>query len=332
MHLQKLLAQAKQVFDGLDNDRLLQENGSLSGIVALGYAYLNWEKGVDLLRAVFRAQRSDGCLPGGEDLCQFPVYGFLLAGFYELAPDEQSARDLLTEMFPKVVSTHRYFYHERDPEEEGLIVLVDNFENLLAGTDAWPGLGVAGAGQELRIQDPLFNALLVWSNECLLDIGNLLGQDVVELLEWNELTVYSMNDKLWDEGQGLYRAFDLQTADWVPGDCLLGILPLIGEIPDQDQAELMLQTLRSKRYDPLDQRMGATAGQSILAHWLLYHGLWRFGMTAAANKIRHESLSLMAKEGFRAAYCNGTCDADAGNTDVFLPAAALCLTWLMEEN
>lgn len=273
----------------------------------------------------------------GKTLLQPPLFGCLLAGFYELAPNEKAALDFLKKNYSQVFDFHSFLYRERDPEEDGLLVVTHPEEDLLLQNrdkrselrpipSVWPG------GR----QDPLFNALLVWSNECLLDIGNLLGADVTDILLWNELTTFSLNDKLWSEADGSYKPFDLEEQASFPTEGLGGFLPLIGEIPDQDQAEVVLETLKSSAFTYLLRPLPAEEDYdfppdtriSIPANWLLYHGLWRFGMTAAATKVKTFSLAVMERYGFREYYELSAVDSE-GDSE-YAPAAALYLAWMGE--
>ena len=67
-----------------------------------------------------------------------------------------------------------------------------------------------------------------------------------------------------------------------------------------------------------------------MANWLLYHGLGRYGMHAAAEKLKKDALQLMADQGFREAYhpVTGNTVPDADIPD--LTAAAFCAYWLNE--
>ncbi len=87
-------------------------------------------------------------------------------------------------MYKKVLAKHKNLYDLFDPLEEGL-----------------PATG--------NIQDPLFLMALTWSNESLIHLGHMLNFDVLDVIQWHELTIYSMNDKLWDDECGGYQLYNL---------------------------------------------------------------------------------------------------------------------------
>ncbi len=164
------------------------------------------------------------------------------------------------------------------------------------------------------IQDPLFNGLLAWSNECLIRIGGMLKEDVAEIIQWQELTHYSMNDKLWDEERGLYNAYDLRNDELIPVHTSSGLMPLCGDVPTQEQAEQMLLTLESEMFGGKRDDIYLCPTYSLLAedvnfkkywrgpvwinmNWLLYHGLRRYDMDEMAERVRQHSLELLDKYG-----------------------------------
>lgn len=308
--------------------------------VILGYTYLDWKRGIALMKRVLeRVGSGEGrsaegiCLPP-------PILGCLLAGIYETAPDEAAALSFLNTAFAQIVDFHRYLYQSRDPEEDGLLVITTNEEHLLWAIENYESdilqTRVKTAGP---IQDTLYNALLIWSNECLIEIGAMLGENVGEIIEWNELTTYSFNEKLWNEEQGIYQSYNISNGTFIPTRDLLGALPLIAEIPDQDRAEMILDKLMNgtEKFlfappgEPTDPNE-ARAIVSVPANWLLYHGLWRYGMIGEAEKIRSFSLALVGRSGFREYYESGAgLTAGPDPADLYLPTAALYLAWMEEE-
>lgn len=265
-----------------------------------------------------------------------PVYGFVLWRLYEIADDKGRAKSFLREMYPQVMQLHRYLYQFRDPLEEGLVsicyasetgcgfaspemavakghVAVDSgAEDRFARDGAfYPQLAAEGF---IGIQDPFFNGLLAWSNECLIRIGSLLGDDVSEAIQWDELTKYAMNEKLWDEARGLYQAYHLEAGQVIPTTGLAGLIPLCGEVPIQEQAEQMLSMLESPAFggrrtdtflcpshplpaSTLQDTNYRSCPVQIKYNWLLYHGLLRYDMQQMAERIRQHSVELLHQYG-----------------------------------
>ncbi|MBR9920762.1 MAG: glycoside hydrolase [Bacteroidetes bacterium] len=201
------------------------------------------------------------------------------------------------------------------------------------------------------IQDPLFNGILAWSNESLIEIGGMLGEDVSDLVAWNELTVYSMNDKLWNEETGNYDAWDLANDQRLACNTSSGILPMCGLVPTQEQAEMILLKLESSLYSGtaenptfwcptyqldqknLDYEKYWRGPIWINMNWLLYRGLLRYDMVEAAERVRTDSLQLLANHGFFEYFDprRNQQGPAAYGTKQFSWSAALCLDFLKEE-
>ena len=265
-----------------------------------------------------------------------PVYGFVLWRLYEIADDKGRAKSFLREMYPQVIQLHRYLYQFRDPLEEGLVSIcypsemgfgfagpeiveaeghaavdIGAKDRFARGGAFYPQVAAEGF---IGIQAPFFNGLLAWSNECLIRIGSLLGDDVSEAIQWDELTKYAMNEKLWDQARGLYQAYHLEAEQVIATTGLAGLIPLCGEVPIQEQAEQLLSMLESpvfggKRTDTFlcpSHPLPASALQNpdyrscpvqIKYNWLLYHGLLRYDMQQMAERIRQHSLELLHQYG-----------------------------------
>ena len=196
------------------------------------------------------------------------------------------------------------------------------------------------------IQDPLFNGILSWSTEALISIGSHIGADIAEPLQWHELTIWSMNDKLWNEEAGIYGAYDLREEALVSVKTASGLMPLCGEVPTQEQAETLLRTLESAAF-------GGTGAETWLCptydleapdinyqkycrgpvwinlNWLLYKGLLRYDMKQMADKVRQHSLELLAQNGLHEYFDPRREAEDAGcGTGQFSSSAALAIDLL----
>ncbi len=201
----------------------------------------------------------------------------------------------------------------------------------------------------VRVQDPFFNAILSWSNEAMIEIGRILKEDVTDFVLWNELTVYSMNEKLWDEEQGIYNAYDLVNKRFIPGDTLSGMLPIMTDVPDIDQAENILRNIKDEffsgtnenpmylcpTYDVTAENIQLGKKQrgavSIYQNWLLYQGLKRFEMTTIAQKVKSDSLELAGKYGFCESFNGKRNVASTPSLSDDSTCAAILLDFLLEE-
>jgi len=200
------------------------------------------------------------------------------------------------------------------------------------------------------VQCPLFNGILSKSNEALIKIGALLGEDIAEILQWHELTLFSLNEKLWDEEWGLYNAFDLRHNCLLPVETSSGILPLFGNVPTQDQAEQTLRLLKHPAFGGTpDNPVWRCPTYSLLAddvdferywrgpvwinmNWMLYHGLRAFDFNQLAEQVREDSLELLSRFGFYEYFDprkSVTTDNGYG-TPQFSWSAALCIDFLSD--
>lgn len=278
---------------------------------------------------------SDGAL-----LCP-PFTGIVLWNLYQQMEDRTLVRQVLSSFFPQAVLHHRHWYNNRDSKDEGLLCLVHPNESPLPKALTWDDLldnrparkvesatekryryGGATSGRTseevlsdisgFAVQDPFHNALLCLSNECLIRIGEVLRKDVLELVEWNELSVFSMNDKLWDEEYGIYRAYDMVEGKTILSGSVSGIMPMIAAIPTQEQAEAMRATLTAN-FIREGYRMIAT--NSLYAdrtevdkpyrgaihlwyNWLLFQGLRRYDFEDLALILLKDTLDLVEEYGF----------------------------------
>ena len=132
----------------------------------------------------------------------------------------------LHEIFHFITDYHRFLYQKYDIGNEGLVYTKQKINNKV-----------------FIVQDPLFNSILTWSNECLIKIGQMLDEDLSEIMEWYELSIHCMNEKLWNEGTKQYDLYDLNSDKTIESTQFVGISPLMGGIPTQEQAEDMIHAI-----------------------------------------------------------------------------------------
>jgi neutral trehalase len=165
--------------------------------------------------------------------------------------------------------------------------------------------------------------------------------DVSSIIDGLDLTIYSLNEKLWDEEYGIYRSYNLVQNDSILSGSIGGLLPLVGGIPNQEQAEMIRQALEANFIQSdywwlptyslnspqiLSDQLGQGSVDPIV-NWLMYYGLLRYDFTDLAELLRRNTLLLIKEYGFYSAY-----DAkkqDIGNVGLgsgnFGPAAAVYL-------
>jgi hypothetical protein len=197
------------------------------------------------------------------------------------------------------------------------------------------------------VQDVLFNTLLCQANRDLAEIARLIEEDPSPLEVRANRTARVINEKLWDEEHGIYLDFDLVTNEPIRVYAAGGFSPLYAGVPDEDQAQRMLDMLRTAGFG-LGTRMGYPVpsydrygyGFSpeqywrgpvwVNINWLLLRGLQRYGFDEQAESLRQATLDLIRLGGFHE-YFHPTTGYGFGS-HLFSWTAALLLDILLEED
>jgi hypothetical protein len=162
------------------------------------------------------------------------------------------------------------------------------------------------------IQDVLFNAMLIRSNEGLMELAGLLGYDTSEIADWNRRSVQSLNEKCWDAGSGFFYDIDMKQDKQIPIKVSNGFMPLFAGACTQAQAELLRDRLSvyfkdggftlcpscavdEAAFNPVKYWRGPIW---INVNWMLYHGLKRYGFHEEAGQVMEDSKRLIEETGF----------------------------------
>ncbi len=164
------------------------------------------------------------------------------------------------------------------------------------------------------VQDPLFNSMLVASNNSLIRLGKHFGssQDVKRLEKWNKKSISAFNKKLFDNNAGIYRHFDLRSNRWLDGLTSSGFAPLFAGIPSRQQMKKMLIALErfsrdgkyffTPSFDPENARFEPKRYWRgpvwVNMNWLIFEGLKSYGESTWACKIKEDTLQMVRKQGF----------------------------------
>lgn len=306
-----------------------------------GYAQIDVDKAVRLLEYLFSTQLDNGMLPDrinstNLDIVSPPIQGVMLWKLYDAIADKKKGRSILIQLYPKIIEWHRYLYDNNDPEEEGLISIKHPFETL-----DWPSWKKNNDGDvsSVCLQEPLYNTLLIWSNECLIQLGSIINADISEPLNWHELGIYTFNEKLWNNAIGIYQSFDLINNELTDAITAIGLMPMCGEVPVQEQAEMLLLTLAGDAFGgeigpdylcPIFNLQDTKEKAIMLElNWLLYQGLLRYDMKGMAKKIRTHSQQMITKQGFKRRYSTNRNDSlKPDEASAYAVSAALIVDWL----
>lgn len=168
------------------------------------------------------------------------------------------------------------------------------------------------------VQDPLFNSLLMRSNESLIRLGKEIGMEgeVAQLQQWQELSKTYFHKKLYNEKLKGYIYYDLRGNKQLQALSSSSFTPLLAGIPDADTAAEMVNThLDTGRFsgtddsfflcpsfDPtspfFDPKRYWRGPVWINLNWLIYKGLLRYGFAEVAEKLRTDTLALLEECGF----------------------------------
>lgn len=163
------------------------------------------------------------------------------------------------------------------------------------------------------VQDTLFNAMLIRSNEALINLGEELNFDVAEIKEWQAQSKRRFDEKLWVEDLQLYAPFDLRNDKHIALKEIGGYTAMIANIPSAKRARILrnqIETLADREegfrvmpsfdpdhwiFNPKKYWKGPVWPQM---NWLLYQGFRRYGFHGTANKLKWDFLDLVNNLGF----------------------------------
>jgi len=165
------------------------------------------------------------------------------------------------------------------------------------------------------VQDPLFNALLIKSNDALIELYERCGtgeDKIKQLKKWQQKSIKNYESKFFDEELGGYAHYDLRNKRSIRMLTSSSFVALFAGIPNKERAASMAQLLEQRfggkdrylcasfdpqheKYDPRRYWRGPVW---ININWMLYHGLRAYGIHGLAEQIKSDSLELVEKYGF----------------------------------
>lgn len=161
------------------------------------------------------------------------------------------------------------------------------------------------------VQDDMMNAILIKSNQSLINIGRDLGFDVGELEEWQSQSIRSFNAKCWNDQLKMYTSFDLRAEEQIVAKEIGGLIPLFAGIPSTERAASLDEYLRvlhdrgyylcpsydvdSPFYDSCRYWRGPVWPHM---NWMIYHGLRQYGYADTAKIVKSDTLEIVSRYGF----------------------------------
>ncbi len=167
------------------------------------------------------------------------------------------------------------------------------------------------------VQDPLFNSLLVASNESLVRMAVELNLPHIaeQCSVWSDQTAIAINRKLYDEELGLYGYYDLKNERFISIATAMGFSPLFAGIVSKQRAMRLLKIIESSAFSGEDQSLFLCPSLAINhpefdpkrywrgpvwlnINWLLYKGFYNYGFKSVARAIKNDSIRLVQQNGF----------------------------------
>lgn len=165
------------------------------------------------------------------------------------------------------------------------------------------------------VQDPLFNTMLIKSNQSLIDLYNLIGNNqdkVKQIQKWQDKAIKSFNEKLFDSVLGVYIHYDLRNEKPLRHISSSSFSPLFAKIPTKEQAASLVNVMLEKfgndnqylcaSFDPTSQRFNPKKYWRgpvwINLNWILYNGLKDYGYNDIAQRVKKDTVEIIEKVGF----------------------------------
>jgi hypothetical protein len=193
------------------------------------------------------------------------------------------------------------------------------------------------------VEEPLFNAIALWSSHALAEIAGLLGGDPAPHRAAARRIHEGMLERLWDPVTRRFAPWDLVAGRRIEARTIVSLAPLLDPDLPEDIVEAVVEELTSTHflsagtaaygvptYDRIapdfDPRRYWRGPVWVNTNWLLSRGLRQHGRAELADAVDERTLRLVERSGFREYF-----DPDTGEgygSDDFSWTAALVLDLL----
>ncbi|WP_457642117.1 MGH1-like glycoside hydrolase domain-containing protein [Persephonella sp.] len=164
--------------------------------------------------------------------------------------------------------------------------------------------------------DPLFNSILCASNEALVKIAEIIGEDPKKPEEWFSMTARSVRDLLFSSEKKIFYAYDYIEGKLIEVETAAGFMPLFGGIASTQQALKLYEHLNSLSFCKLgekncfaipnyDKQKDDFSSKNywrgpiwININWMLYQGLKRYKFKQKAEHLEISIMELPMRFGF----------------------------------
>lgn len=174
----------------------------------------------------------------------------------------------------------------------------------------YDGPGIAEESPFL-IQDCMMNAILIRSNQALINLAGQFGFDTAEIQEWQDLSLANFDKKFWNSKLQTYVCYDLKSEKQILHKEIGGLISLFACIPSWDKARQMrdyIQSIHDKGYylcpsfDPEDALFDSKRYWRgpiwPQMNWMIHEGLNNYGFHKLAEITKNDLKELISRLGF----------------------------------
>jgi glycogen debranching enzyme len=187
------------------------------------------------------------------------------------------------------------------------------------------------------VEDPLFNAIWLWSTHAIAEIATLIGEDGGPYRESAAAIHAGLSSRLWDTERGRFLARDLHSGRLVDRRTVGTLVPILDPDLPADVARALAGQIASAHFRSADG-IGVASYDLLAAdadarrywrgpvwanlNWLLARGLRQHGLDTEADELDAITLRLAAGAGMREYFDPYTGDG-RGSEDFSWTAAVL---------
>lgn len=161
------------------------------------------------------------------------------------------------------------------------------------------------------VQDCMMNAILIKSNDSLINIGMRFGFDVSQVEEWQALSKENFNRKFWNEEIQSFVSYDQRGGYQMVHKEIGGLVALFAETATQEQSKKLsdyLWSIHNRGFylcpsfdvdSPLfDSKRYWRGPVWPQMNWMIYEGLLKYQYTDLAEIVKADLIELVSKLGF----------------------------------